>query len=352
MSTARYPAITAEILRRIRSGVYVDRIPSTRALAKEFKSAKQTITNALRPLLESGVIKAKVPEGLVPVVTVKAAERPRIGVVCQAREENMLRSTLFKVIRKLLDEGGYELELMCFPDGLPALNPERVFKGEFAGVIFRDSLISLELAEYFAQRNVPVVSCNLMPLIPALNYVEIDVFAVYRELADHLIKCNYRKVSWFFASQLESYGVFARRSWRRIQQEKALTRFPGDVKVVHQRPSKAGYAFTEFLLKLHRSRNKPEVVICSLGQPEKYLEKLEEEIPDFLPGVVFITFQDEKSEKLRHTSCRMARFENSGMQFAEALKALEEKMLVGNRQPIRRMLKFKFEMLDNIPIKK
>ena len=352
MSTARYPAITAEILRRIRSGVYVDRIPPTRALAKEFKVAKQTITNALRPLLASGVIQAKVPEGLVPGVPVKAAGRPRIGVVCHAREENMIRSMLLKEIRRLFDEAGYELVLMCFPDGLPALNPEREFKSEFAGMIFRDSLMSLELSEYFARRNVPVVSCNLIPMIPALNYVEIDVFAVFRELADYLIKCNYRKVSWFFASQLESYGTFARRSWRRIQQEKALMRFPGDMKVAALRPSKAGHAFMEYLLKLHRSRNKPEVVICSLVQPEKYLEKLENEIPDFLPGVVFITFQDEKNDNLRHTICRMARFEDSGMQFAEALKALEEKMLVNNRQPIRRMVKFKFEMLDNIPIKK
>ena len=56
-------------------------------------------------------------------------------------------------------------------------------------------------------------------------------------------------------------------------------------------------------------------------------------------------------EKLDHSMYRTVRFKEVETQLKEALFALEEKMLINNSQPIRRMIKYKFEMFDEIPYK-
>ncbi len=351
MSRARFPSIAVEIIRRIRQGVYVDKIPSTRALAAEFSSARQTITNVLQLLSEHNFIRTNPPYGMVPVLPEKNEKNKCIGFFCRADEKEFRESSCFSYIENLIAEQGYNTCLKCFRHGVSGHNFDAEFPEDLSGIIIKDSLLTWELSEYFAARNIPIVSCNIMPMIPSLNYVEVDVFHVLLEMADYLQARNYRRVSWFFTSSLESYGDFAQRNWRKIQQQKKLERFPGDLKIVPAQPSRAGHHFSEYLEKLNRSKIKPEVVICSLESPDKYLRNLELEHKDFLPGVIFVSFLERDLEKLDHSMYRTVRFKEVETQLKEALFALEEKMLINNSQPIRRMIKYKFEMFDEIPYK-
>lgn len=352
MSASRFPAIAAELARRLRRGAYADRFPSTRALAEEFGTARQTVTNALRPLLAGGLLKARPPLGFFPGPAATADRHCLIGLVCRIENTDINSSPVFMAAEKFLAEQGCRLEVRGFPHGLPALHPEREFSKEYAGLIFMHSLLTLELAEYFMERGVPIVSCNKMPLMPHLNFVDVDVFAVWRDCAEYLTERGYRKVSWFFTSQLESYGAFARRSWRKIQQECGLEHFPGDLKIVGSPVVKSGKDLAEHLLTLHRSKIKPEVVICASGSPGETLRELEAQHPDLLPGVLFIVCQDEPVAGLRHRVFRTASFSDTVMQFQAAFEALEEKLLVPNRQPVRRLLRYRFQMFDEIPPKK
>ena len=350
MSVSKYPAIAAEVLRRIRCGIYTDRIPPTRVLAVEFGTARQTVTNALRPLVAKGLLLSKPPQGLYPTALAKNAPVKRIVLVCRGSNEAVKRAEIFNKIRAFMAENGYEMDLRNYPKGMPLINPEKDFQGDIAGVIFMHSLLTLEVAEYLAAQNIPFISCNLMPVIPWLNYVEVDVFSVMQELADYLADKGYRRVSWFFSSPLESYNVFAQRSWRKICMQSDLERFPGSIKMGSSTPAKAGQAFAEYLLKLHRSRVKPEVVISSLNDASEVLRKIEQQHPGLLRGVIFVTFQSNKTEGLEHKVYRMAAFHNSYQQVAAAFEALQEKILAPGRQPIRRMIKYEFQMFDEIPV--
>ena len=56
MKTMRFSAITSDIERKIRLGVFGEKMPTTPELTAMYKCSKSTVTNALHPLVRSGLL--------------------------------------------------------------------------------------------------------------------------------------------------------------------------------------------------------------------------------------------------------------------------------------------------------
>ena len=62
MKSSRYEEIADELIKRIRNGTYVGKIPSQRSLVVEFEASNRTIDRAFEILKYDGLIRTS-PEG-------------------------------------------------------------------------------------------------------------------------------------------------------------------------------------------------------------------------------------------------------------------------------------------------
>ena len=113
MGIPKYSQIAVELLRRIRSGVYQDKLPPMRELACEFDSAMQTVFNAVQLLVRKELLvpcgsggmnidRSKLPCGLIAIV-LHNAMLPRVAAfepLAQAISDDGFLPVYLGVLRK------------------------------------------------------------------------------------------------------------------------------------------------------------------------------------------------------------------------------------------------------------
>ena len=190
MYPAKSPGITVEIERRIRRGLYTERLPDNGSLQSEFKVARQTMTEALRPLVARGVLRCRSSRTGLEIDT-SALVTGRILIV-----SGVLSADTERLQREIHLDGF--LPVFCagptfqsFRQTLAELQP--------VGVLFMNSALTVEMANLLEKKGIPFVSCNQLPILsPAVNSIDYDLECDMRWLLEPLMNAGYRRITFFF----------------------------------------------------------------------------------------------------------------------------------------------------------
>ena len=213
MFPSKAPFITAEIERRIRLGFYQEKLPANNKLRNEFLVARQTLTDALKPLFARGLLSCASPRDGVRIHP-ENLTRGIIAVVSvynyTSDEKNLLldiRQDVFTAL-KIRKTGSAP----C-PHWLPENSD---------GVMFINSSLDRETARFLKEKGIPFISCNLTPFLPGIPYIDYDNPALYDLLLTTLERKGYRRIAFFTNSRLEGYNARAAREIRRLKRRHAL----------------------------------------------------------------------------------------------------------------------------------
>ena len=349
MSKIKYSTITLILENRIRQGFYPVRLPNTMDLVTEFATSRKTITKALRPLVESGLIKSGAKRGMLINHTVQT-ERGIIAIISNFNPQNP-QMDISKVLHKecrLIQQSGFEPLCVSMPFNSRFGNPERFlsFAANADGLLFTNSTLTLEIALYLEKLRKPFLSCNQMPVYRKLNYVETDNFACIRQIAEYLLARNYRKIAFFFPSELESYQRQTRKKWHQLAQELKLTDLPCNHFAIDSSQTMHDQ-IRDFLTQV-RQGEKPDITLLWGGY-------LGEEISDYQ----LLTDFCQDGWKLMSSSLSFVsadfRTDNLyrlrvdvGKHTTAAINALLELLIAVPRQPIHRLIPAELTFMDEL----
>ena len=256
MFPSKAPFITAEIEHRIRLGFYHEKLPPNVALQNEFLVARQTLTEALRPLFAMGIISSESARGGIRI----HPENLTHGVIAVVSgsgyskdEDNLslvMRLDGFSVLK--IRKGKEENPFCC---GLPS---------RLRGAIFISSALDKPTAVFLREKGIPFISCNIVSFLPGIPYIEYDNPALYRLLMERLIRKGYRRISFFKASHLEGYNEQAGKHIRKLKKEFGL---PIEIQDrFNSRPEDSLTFSLDRYISCFRGRNlPPEVLITDLN---------------------------------------------------------------------------------------
>ena len=163
MFPSKAPFITAEIERRIRLGFYQGKLPSNDMLRNEFLVARQTLTEALRPLFVRKLL---------------SCESARGGILIHP--ENLMTGVIAVVSGAGYSKDEDNLAKAIHQDGLSVLkirkNKENPFSNfipeRLCGVLFLNSSLDRSTADFLQAKKIPFLSCNIIPFLSGVPYID------------------------------------------------------------------------------------------------------------------------------------------------------------------------------------
>ncbi|MBQ9502557.1 MAG: hypothetical protein IJU70_10415 [Lentisphaeria bacterium] len=260
MFPSKAPFITAEIERRIRLGFYQEKLPANDRLRNEFLVARQTLTDALKPLFARGLL---------------SCASPRDGV--RIHPGNLTRGVIAVVSGYNYSPDEKNLILDIHQDGFSALkirktgnDPGPLLLPETPdGVMFINSSLDRETAQFLRERKIPFISCNLIPFLPGIPYIDFDNPALYDQLLTMLGKKGYKRIAFFHNSRLEGYNALAARQIRRLKKLHGLPVEPYD-RIVIPPGTPAAEALKKYVALCRARDSFPEVLISDFDVSRQF----------------------------------------------------------------------------------
>lgn len=342
MSAAKFAAITTAIADRIHAGLYVDTLPSTRALAAEFGVARQTMLNALRPLATQKLIVMRRGNAGIGITPSAHHGGGLIGLVSGHKLEELIRFGTFRQLSELLEIDGYSPLVLGLPKIRMPFLAERLFKADFAGVIFTNSSLTLDMAVFLESHGIPFVSANRLPNYPKLSFVENAAFDAILEIASRLQCRGFRHIALCFTSVLEGYANLIRAEWKKIKLKLGLPYHDYDdfLPDAHRSTDEQTQQILAHLIHAH-----PVEAVINWSHLDSCSIRLLEQSP--LHHITVVTARPPEAE----TSCRLVRLrEFDYNELTRPLwQALRELLLARPEKPIHRFIKHDIEFLDPLP---
>jgi len=202
-------AITDEILKRIRTGVYRDRIPGERALAAEFSVNFKTANRAVGALVDRGLLVRRRGEGTF----LKDRARTRSGnIACVVKalkqEPSSYYLEMFRGIEEAVSARGINLVFASMPDDDdPECAPlGMVREGRVDGMILvefrRDDLVAK-----LREAGAPVVLLDSEGEIPEVDCVMVDDRQAARTATAHLLGLGHRRIGFVTGDERLAFYV-------------------------------------------------------------------------------------------------------------------------------------------------
>ena len=254
MYPSKIPGVVAEIERRIRRGIYQEKLPPVPVLQAEFSVAKQTITEAIRVLAERGIVKTGAARCGVKV----CRENLQSGtILIVIRGESL---TLLSRLRQEIKADGLTVRSISLTKKIPV---QTILREEVRGIIFLHSTLTVEWAEFLEKAGIPFVSCNQLFSSPKVNTVDYDLEHDLNWVVQALVARGYRRIGLFYSGSLEGFNDYLWKSFRRIKRRYGLASESYDDIAVNWDDShydRLKYTFSE----MKRRKSCPEVMISFL----------------------------------------------------------------------------------------
>ena len=271
MSNSRYPSLAAVLEKRIANGIYREKLPTVRNLAAEFQVSKQTVTLALRPLIQSGLLK---PDGRRGIrIASRETSSGIIAIVGKGDMSILETDCRLKELQAQINRDGFESILIGVTDWISSRNLCKLLGDHFSGIIFTNSTLSYEIAEYLDGAGIPFVSCNRLPVYPRINSVETTWGGTIRQIVRDFTARGYRKMALFFHGRLEGYNVIVSKEWKCIKEELGLPLIPAD-RIRLDYSASTLDNLRRYLEILRGQKEYPELLIFWPGLDEEKLELL------------------------------------------------------------------------------
>lgn len=216
MSNSKYLDIAVEIIGRIRSGVYTDKLPPVRSLAEEFATAKQTAFRAVQLLSQYNIISGERARGTF----IDRNNLPKGGKIALAafdiRTPGVRRRRVYAELCSRITADGFTPVPLLLPWDRPPFLARRLLQDDLAGIIFFQSCLTQDICQELEKRCIPFISGNIMPGYPQVNFVETNTFEQMENVLKELLKKGYRKIAMRNISPLEGYNRYCRSRWKKL----------------------------------------------------------------------------------------------------------------------------------------
>ncbi len=211
MYPSKVPGITAEIERRIRRGIYTEKLPPVSVLQAQFSVAKQTVTESIRLLAERGIVKSGAKRCGVKICR-EYLKDGKILLVYRGESTSLLA----KLKNEIKQDG-----LTLVPVTL-GKNTSPFFQEDIRGVIFIHSTLTVELAELLIRIGIPFVSCNQLFSSPKVDTIDFDLDQDLNWMVQSLVTRGYRRIGLFYSGSLEGFNDFFWKRFRQIKRRYGL----------------------------------------------------------------------------------------------------------------------------------
>ncbi len=269
MSAAKYPSLTVTLETKIRQGAYRDKIPTTRKLAAEFAVSRQTVTNALRPLIDKGMLIAAGRRGVR--ISHRHQAHGMIGIVAVGDSAVLTNTPIMSRLQQQINNDGFESVLLSISSLNTYKNICSLLSDNFTGLIFTYSSLTMEIAEYLESKKIPFISCNRLPVYSHLNFVEHDWAGAIRRISEEFAQKGCLKQSLFFQGRLEGYGHLVREQWKNIKNGLNLLLLKIDELELDYRETPSA-CFFKYLKALHETEQYPQLLIMWSGITDEIVE--------------------------------------------------------------------------------
>ena len=335
MFPAKAPAITQRIERRIRQGVYTTQIPSTRSLSEEFGVARRTMSAALKVLVQSGVL----------------VNRRRNGLVID--RQKIRQGTILLVSRQPIEsvpelENAVTQDLLHFKTVSVRNQQElsQVLPEDCLGILFVNSSLTVEFADFCTTRQLPFVSCNQMPGYRHINWVDFDNYRALKELFGKLTSAGYRRIGAVFSGHMENYNDMFRRNLLRLKRELDLPHESYDDTVIFW-----NLPIAEIIRRsvehYQQKHSYPDALCCFMSLSEEQVEEMLK-----LPHKMLLLVESGELNTLKHN--RLVTFVNTtspGELYLQGYDLLREVIFTPGKFPEQRLIVPHHEFSSPIPPK-
>ena len=343
MDIPKYSHTAVELLRRIRSGVYTDKLPPIRELAAEFGMAIQTMFNAVQLLVQKELL---IPHGSGGMLS----DRSKLpcGLVAIAVYDSMPSPwTSLKIITEMISLDGYTPVFIGVPRKQQAFVAKRLFKADIAGVMFVYSTINPEFCEVLSDKDIPFVSANIMAGVKNVNFVEKDTFACIEQLVKQLYDKGYRKIAINLVSPLEGYLRYSSCQWRKILKKYDLPYSKYNA-FLDEFPVTADDELYENVAAepLKNKADLPEAVIHWSGSGIKTVKSYAN-----TDSLLLLSKNTIKEEYVPENAVRFSTVFNAVLQYKELWNLLLTMLIGGAGKTVHRFIDMEYKLHNEIPTK-
>ena len=270
MFPSKAPFITAEIEHRIRLGFYHEKLPPNMALQNEFLVARQTLTEALRPLFVRKLL---------------SSESTRGGILIHP--ENLMKGVIAVVSGSGYSKDEDNLAGAIHQDGFSVLKIRKSEENPFrdsiperlCGVLFLNSSLDRSTADFLQAKKIPFLSCNIIPFLSGVPYIDYDNPVLYELLIGILSEKGYRKISFFKTSRLEGYNELSGKAIRQLKRKFGFAVTPCDHFTAEPEDSVPS-SLRKYIALCRKENDFPEVLIPDFNLAGSYSQICRGAFPD------------------------------------------------------------------------
>ncbi len=340
MSNSRFPAISIDIEEKITKGYYYGRIPAVESLVKEYNSSRQTVTNALRPLIHKKLL---IPKSNGTWINRRyRIKHGIIGIVVPVSTDTMIHHYDFQSLVDRIQADGRDILILDISQCRFSPNMKSFFGNHFEGFIFTNSTLTVEVASYLDKQKIPFVSCNRLPVYPHLNFIDYNNTGAIGEITGNLVQAGYRDICLFFPARLEGYNDIVRKNWHHIKDELGLPISQADNFKYNWR--KSAEENLQLLLKgIIHDKSWPQALIF-WSNLFKMIDLITSVLP---PECLLIAPAGEEREY--PSNVILTRKPNQGKLLQEAYQLLRELMTAPGTRPRHQYIDMPISYLQPIP---
>ena len=342
MKTMRFSSITSDIERKIRWGVFGEKMPATPELTAMYKCSKSTVTNALHPLVRSGLLQMHSRRGGL-CIDRSRLRSGAIGIVGRwptgaefSPESNI--SSLLEQIRK----DGFEPVILNHSSEQDSIGSVQHFHDGFEGLIFAGSSINEEIALALERKHIPFISCNRLPLNRRLNFVGFDIFDPIAKLLDILVERGYKNIAFIIPGRVEGFNTMVRKNWLKLKRVRNLPILPCDRVLLNWRDSQSDQ-IKQFIAVCRKRKIVLDAFIVWNSLTDEELQQITEAFS--IPQETLLITK-KTSREMPSVECVKLDIVSSHVLIANAYEALRELIYAPSGKIIKRFVSLKDDWIQ------
>ena len=275
MQTMRFSAIASDMERKIRTGVFGNKMPTTPELAAMYHCGKCTITNALQALEKSGLLYMESRRGGLLIDRSKLRSG-KIGLVGRWPEaKKAWNSSSYKSLFEVIRQDGFEPVWVHHDSVLDSISDIQHLHSGFDGLIFTNSTLNEEIVLDLESKHIPFISCNRLPFNRRLNFIGFNLFAPLSQLVDMLAERGYEKIAFLIPGRVEGFNSMARKNWLKLKKSRNLAILPCDRLLLNWRDSR-DVQLAKFLEFCRKESIEPDALILWSELPSEVFSQVSE----------------------------------------------------------------------------
>lgn len=194
MSECKFHIVAEELKNRIRSKLYLRKLPGIRDLSEEFKASTRTVGKALSVLKQCNFVTTD--KGGIHIVHRKFPDVSRKIAVISTHKISLPQNDMAQFLKELIENNGDEYLNFTVPETGSKEYKDLGVNPPLSGVIFLGTYES-QLAQKLRKRNIPMVSFNRLPENENASWADWDHTAEFTSAVEFLVKQGFRRIAFF-----------------------------------------------------------------------------------------------------------------------------------------------------------